>query len=462
MRLPTALPHRARREPLRPRSAVGTASDGPTAYPMRQRALADGTSAIALTLSMALAWAVVQLAAGLSALTLGALAGSGGAAGVGLALALVAGAVSAALVEPLSRRIGRVPGISLGFALCAGASVLLFVAASIRSTTLYLAGLVLLGAGLGTVGLLRGSLPDLVPSARRGTAVARLLLGAAAGSIVAPFLFAPLLSRRAADPSTLAAPWLLAAALMAVGAGVVWAVRQEALDAQWPDPLEADTRLVRSPGATAADGALDGVVLAEPFRLTAVPGLFASSDARAALVALVAAQVALVGLLVSIGPWLRQAGHDLGSISLAVAVLFTGMFSLAPLVGRSVDRIGRRRGLLVGLAAMAAGALALAIGPTLGTVLPALFGLGLGWCLASVAGSTLLADASRAHERSRALAAAGITALVAAAGAALVGALLVTGAGMLPLAILMSAATLAPAGLMVRPPAARRDSARPA
>jgi MFS family permease len=104
-----------------------------------------------------------------------------------------------------------------------------------------------------------------------------------------------------------------------------------------------------------------------------------------------------------IGVALREHGHDLSSVSFTISVHFLGMFGLVLVVGYLVDRIGRRRSMAGGLFILATGVAALAAGTTFGTVLPAMFAVGVGWNVAFVAATALMADATQPHERARLL-----------------------------------------------------------
>lgn len=114
------------------------------------------------------------------------------------------------------------------------------------------------------------------------------------------------------------------------------------------------------------------------------------------MVAMMAAQGAMVAVMVAAPLHLHHRGSDLGAVGTVIGVHVLGMFALAPLNGHLTDRYGGRRMLLAGLTVVSASGLLVS-----GGVWPAvaLFLLGYGWSLAMVAGSALLV--TRVPDRDR-------------------------------------------------------------
>ena len=141
-------------------------------------------------------------------------------------------------------------------------------------------------------------------------------------------------------------------------------------------------------------------------------------------------------ILMSVTPLhMTQEGFQLGDISLVMAAHMLGMFGLAPLTGRLVDRTGPYW--VIGL-----GALTLVItcglafvADSLEGLVAALFTLGLGWNLTFVAGSALLMNMVTQAERARSQGIAEMINSVAGAMAALSSGLLLEMGGIAMLAI---------------------------
>jgi MFS family permease len=134
--------------------------------------------------------------------------------------------------------------------------------------------------------------------------------------------------------------------------------------------------------------------LADVLRLSAV---------RIGLVALVTAGLAMVAIMTMTPIHLIEGGHGLATVGLVLSAHTLGMFAFSPLAGRLADACGPLRVIVAGFLVMAAGAMLAAAAPMSGGLVlgTALFLLGLGWNLAFVAGSVLLAREVPAHLRIR-------------------------------------------------------------
>jgi len=215
---------------------------------------------------------------------------------------------------------------------------------------------------------------DLALEHERARSIAAIVwigaLGAVAGPVLAPF------GRRVAEGLglvDLVGPYLLGAVLFG-GAAIVVAVRLR------PDPLVVI-------GGTDPDAER-----ARPLRqVRASYGEIRRSRlALLGLAAMAASQAAMVAVMTMTPPHMEDHGHDeLSAYVIAVHIL--GMFGLAPLVGRFVDRIGPVRAIAWGAGVLGAGTAASVVAgyvPVLMFV--GLFLLGLGWNVGLIGGTTLL------------------------------------------------------------------------
>jgi MFS family permease len=190
----------------------------------------------------------------------------------------------------------------------------------------------------------------------------------------------------------------------------------------------------------------------------AVPG------GRLGLTAVVVSHAVMVGLMV-MTPVHMGAGHEgaegttLRVIGLVISVHVAGMYLFSPVVGWLADRAGRSAtvalgGVLLLLAAVVAGTAPAGAAVQLGI---GLFLLGLGWSCGLVAGSTMVTESVSADLRPTAQ---GATDLLMGLGAAVAGAVggpllavggfdlvaVVSAVLVVPLAVVWTAARLAPAG----------------
>jgi MFS family permease len=118
------------------------------------------------------------------------------------------------------------------------------------------------------------------------------------------------------------------------------------------------------------------------------------------------------------------------------------MYGLVLVVGDLIDRIGRRRSMVIGLAVMALSNAGLVWLDSIAGMSLSLFGLGLGWNLSYVAATTSLVDLAAPSERGRLVGLTDLLSSFGGAALALAGGVVYSGGGTMPLA-------LAAAGLAV-------------
>ena len=317
-----------------------------------------------------------------------------------------------------------------------------------------------MGVGLGAASLSRVGAADMAPPERRGTILGRVLLGAAVGAVLGPILFAPLLSGASGDVSTLSTPWILAALIAGVGAVVVLSIRH--------DPLAIARRMAeeapgsqgpildaRAVGPTLNEPAVGAASrgdasLPEPLRRRPLGVIFRQPGLGAAVGAVVVAQGVMALAMSVVGLEMHHHGQDLGAISVALGVHIVGMFGLSPFLGAAVDRFGRLPGLVGGLLVCAIGTVGLVLGPTLATVLPAIFLVGVGWNLAYLAGTARVADATEPEERAASLGALDMAGLFTSASMAVLGPALLSVVNIGPLMLLAAVVAILPAIALAR------------
>jgi len=302
------------------------------------------------------------------------LLGSDRLAGVGGAAYTIGAAIAAVPLASAMRRRGRRAVLAQAFLLGAVGSLIVVLGTQLRSMLIFVLGLLVFGAGQAGAVLERYAATDLARTHERGRAVAQIIWVGALGAVVGP-LATPVSKSLALQLglNELAGPYLLAAALF-VAAGVIISL--------WlhPDPLEvaggvsverSGTRPLRDLHASA------GAILSS---LSAVLGLTAMTVSQAAMVA----------VMMMTPPHLDDHGHaELSAMVIAVHIL--GMFGLAPLVGRFVDRVGSVSAIQWGAVVLGSGTVLTVVAGYAPTMLfVGLFLLGLGWSVGLVAGSTLL------------------------------------------------------------------------
>lgn len=406
---------------------------GPLSAEALQRSVRRNTALLAL--ANALNWAVIVLVASLTTLTIGRLFALPELAGLGIALYLLAFAAGGLIAGRAMDAWGRRSGLLAAFLAGAGGAVLVYFGVGAALMLVALLGLLLVGLGTGGANLARVAGADMYRPERRARGISMVVFGAAFGAIGVPIVFAPVLAgARAYTPAALAAPWLIGAGLLLAGGLVVLAIR--------PDPRQIAEQLRSLVGAASAAQPRPAVPPRPISTLMSLPMVPLAVLAAVISQAVMTAVMALTGLI------LADHGHDLGAISLTLSLHFVGMFGLVLFVGPLVERIGRFRAVVLGLLVLAAGVLALLPGPDLGNFIAGLFAVGVGWNIAFVASTTILADAAQPSERGRLLGFSDFLAIAGAAAWSIAAGLILIIFGLAALVVAAVLLALIPAGLI--------------
>jgi MFS family permease len=402
--------------------------EGPALDRLRRRSIATLVGGVALGSTGHIAAVTVATLAARD------LAGSSAWAGIPGAAVVVGAAVGAPTLSALMVRTGRRTGLVTGYAVGIGGAALAVVALVIRSFPLLLAGTVLIGVANSANNLSRYAAADLVPLARRASALSLVVWGATVGAVVGPNLVSVAGDAAAAvGLPRLAGAYLLPAFFVAAAAILSFALLR-------PDPyLLADASERRQEGDTAGD----------PIR-----ALISRPSVWVALVALVTVQVVMVLVMTMTPLHMTAHGHDLASVGLVISAHTFGMYALSPVSGRLTDRLGSAPVIVAGLLTCGVAAALSALAPPDGGLLLgfALFLLGFGWSLGYVAGSAAVTGGLTMSERTRLQGWTDSLIWSSAALASLGSGLIVAGAGFASLGLLGAALVVVPAWIV----AARR------
>jgi MFS family permease len=302
------------------------------------------------------------------------LLGSDRLAGMGSASFTIGAAFTAIPLAAFMRRRGRRVGLTRALLIGAIGASIAATGGQLRWFPLFVIGMVAFGAGQAATLQQRYVAADLAEPEKQGASIAAIVwvgaLGAALGPLLTPFEKA-VAERVGLD--ALVGPFVFAAIFFLVAATVVWMRLR-------PDPLEVI-------------GGLDPH--AERTRLLRVVRssssvIWTSPGARLGIAAMAASQAAMVGVMTMTPPHMKDHGHaDLSAFVIALHIV--GMYGLAPLVGRFVDRSGPIRAIQVGAVILGAGTIATVLAgyvPVLMFV--GLFFLGLGWSFGLIGGTTIL------------------------------------------------------------------------
>jgi MFS family permease len=396
----------------------------------RDRAALQRRTLRVLVAAQILGGLAIGVGAAVSPLLAKEILGDGTFAGLAFA-ALTFGAAAAAI--PLSRlmaRRGRRPGLVRGYVVAGSGAAIAVVASEVESFPLLLLGMLALGAGTSANLLARYAGADLAQPERRARAISTVVWATTIGAVAGPNALGP--AGRLASTLGLprmAGPYVIGAACFAVAALIVATLLR-------PDPLIAA-------GGAGADGT------DRPWRSIAarLAAIWRDRAASAGLTVMVAAHGVMVSLMTMTPLHLRDHGGSLELVGVVISLHIAGMYALAPVVGSVADRVGHLRTAYASTVTLVAAAgLAAAAGSAHVLISAALVLLGLGWSMATIAGSTLLTASVAADERAEAQGVADMTMGIAGGAGGTVSGIVV---GTVGYTVLSVVGVLITAGLLV-------------
>ena len=327
------------------------------------------------------------------------LAGNAAYAGIPGAAMLFGRALAAYPIGWLMDRAGRRPALALGYLMGVVGAVVGALAIMGGSYAGLVAGAAIFGMSRTASDQSRYVAAEVHPARRRGRIIGRMVFAGTIGAIAGPLIVrASTELAEGAGIEQFAGPWLAAAVLVGVAVALI-------LTFVRPDPRDM---AVQTPFEAVARGGSDGSV--RPLR-----EIFRAVNVQVAVLAMLVGQLVMV-MVMTIAPLhLHNHGHVPTTISIAVAVHTVGMFGLAALTGRLVDRYGRMPVIVLGSVQLIAASVLTPFSADLGVMLLAMFLVGYGWNMCFVAGSALLIDGLSPRERGRTQGAGDALAAVAAA-----------------------------------------------
>jgi MFS family permease len=337
---------------------------------------------------------------------------------------------TAALAIPLAtfaRRWGRRVALTTGMAIALVGVVLVVLAVSLESFALLLLAFGLVGAGQAANLQTRFAAADLATDATRGRDLSLVVWATTIGAVLGPNLTGPGEAvGEAVGMPPLTGPYLFTviAQLLAIALYLIW-LR--------PDPLLLAQRVV------AHGRRSSGPSIAKPDQPVV---------ARYAIFAIAAAHGVMVSVMAMTPVHLLHHGASLTVIGLTISLHIAGMFALSPVFGILSDRLGRVPTILIGQVLLAAALVTASFGQASTTfVTVALVLLGLGWSASTVAGSTLLTEASSESLRTKRQGRSDLIMSLVGAFGAIVAGLVLAWIGYGGLALVVGIAVIATAAL---------------
>ncbi len=301
------------------------------------------------------------------------LSGSDALSGLATAAITLGTALTAVPLAALARSRGRRPALVTGMLGALAGVGLVISAVAIRTFPLLLAGFALIGAGQAANLQSRFAAADLATDTSRGRDLSLVVWATTIGAVLGPNLVGP----GETLGSLLGMPHYTGPYLFTIGAQLLGVALL--LIALRPDPLLLAQQVIaaRDPGSS---------------RITHADRPRAAFFAT---VAIIGAHAVMVSIMAMTPIHLLHHGATLTVVGITISLHIAGMFALSPVFGLLADRWGRVPTILLGYGILAACVAVIALAQHDTTaVTVALVLLGLGWSAATVAGSTLLTEAS--------------------------------------------------------------------
>ena len=323
-----------------------------------------------LSIAQALANSYTSVVATISALTGQMLAADPRLATVPLGLQFVVTMAATIPVAHLMRLIGRRNAFVIGALIGAAGGALCMISVYQNSFILFCVGNAILGASNASALHLRFAAAEVADDVFRPKAISLVLAGGIVAAIIGP--------RLATIGTDLFAPFTFAGAFLFVALlslGMILPV----MPVRFPTPTAAEVSGEQRPLAE---------ILRQPVTIAALfAGVFGYST--------------MVFIMTATPLAMKFCGFGIGDTANVLSVHILGMFAPSFVTGHIIRRIGERRVLLIGAAAMTA---TVAIGLAGIDILHfwlALVLLGIGWNFLFVGGTTLLTKCYRPAERAK-------------------------------------------------------------
>jgi MFS family permease len=308
-------------------------------------------------------------------------------AGVPSAVYLLGVAASSLTLGYVMDRLGRRNALATGFAIGACGALVAAWAIVARTFAGFVGGLALMGPASAAAGLSRFVAAEMHPPHERGRAIATVVVGGTAGTLIWPLLsvsLGPWLARF--NLSDLLWPFAVSIVLLAMAALVIAALLR-------PDPREIARAVAQQHEAVTRSTSVGAAA--------SLGRILQRRGAVVAIVSMVAAHAVMVMVMVITSVHMRNHDHGVTAISLTTSLHVLGMFAFSILSGRLADNIGRAPVIMAGASVLVVACLVAGISPAFMPITAGLFLLGLGWNFCFVGGSSLLADQLSPDERAR-------------------------------------------------------------
>ena len=314
------------------------------------------------------------------------LGGTDRAAGIPPTMMMLGRAIAAYPVGWLMDRIGRRPGLSLGYLFAAIGSAFSVLAISMWGSFPWLcAGMLLIGMGRGVSEQARFIAAEVYHPVKRAGVIGLIVFAGTIGAVGGPLLVYPSTWLAAAfGLHAHSGPYLVSVVLAALALMLT-------LLLLYPDPMKVGRTL---------SGDLSGVDEKNTGRK--LWQIFIDRTVRLGVVATIIGQFVMTLIMVITPLHMNHHAHGAQAISWVIMAHTLGMYGLSSLTSRLTDRLGPVIIIVAGALILGVSAVLTPISNQVSMLACSLFLLGLGWNFCFIAGSSLFFSGLLPVERGRA------------------------------------------------------------
>jgi len=317
----------------------------------------------------------------IGAILAGQLAGSDAFSGMAATAATLGAALAAVPLARLAGRFGRRVSLTTGASLASLGALITIASTFWANFAVLLVGLALIGVGTAVNLQSRFAATDIAARETRGRDLSLVVWATTVGAVSGPNMITPGESVGALlGLPALAGPFVFTF-LAQFSAAIVYAVGLR------PDPLVMARELADQDAAQGQSSASFDV----PHNRVMI---------RTAIISVALSHATMVAVMAMTPVHLVHHGASLAIVGFTISLHIAGMYALAPVFGIVADRLGRVKTIVVGQIILIASLLTTGFGSeNEAAVVVGLVLLGLGWSAATVAGSTLLTEATSVAKR---------------------------------------------------------------
>lgn len=285
----------------------------------------------------------------------------------------------------LMDRLGRRPGLALGYVIACIGMLIAALGVINSSFIVFCLGTFCLGMGRAASDQSRFAAAEVYTLKRRAKVIGLIVFAGTVGAVLGPRLVpfaSDIMENLGVNPQS--GPYFAASMVLAVGALLLFSFLR-------PDPMVLGKQLADEEGE---------VKVGETER--PLSEIFSSNFVRLAVLAMVLGQLVMTLIMVITPLHMDHLHHSVDSISWVIMSHTLGMFALSSVTGWLIDRSGRITMIIMGASVLVLASIIAPFASSVPSLAFALFLLGLGWNFCFISGSSLLSDALRPSERGRA------------------------------------------------------------